>query len=45
MPATRAWVLERLGQTSDARRDLIRAIDLAPSAPLKQGLQRRLASL
>ena len=45
LPATRAHVMIRCGRTADARRELIRAIDLAPSEQPRAALHRRLATL
>ncbi len=45
LPATRAWLLARAGQRAEAKRDLIRAVDLAPSPQLRRQLQRRLETM
>lgn len=45
LPATRAWVFSRLDRVPEARRELILAIDRAPSEPTRHQLQARLEAL
>lgn len=45
LPATNAWVLNRLGRLPEARRELMLAVDRAPSDPVRQQLQARLKDL
>ena len=45
LPATRAWLLERLERRHEARRELMLAVDRAPSEPTRTQLRARLKAL
>lgn len=45
LPATRAWVLSRLDQVPEARRELMIAVDRAPSDQTRRHLRQRLEQL